>query len=464
MSEARTMLERAVDHALQLRYEQISDEAKQIAGWLIFDSIGTGLGGYQTERGRKAADYAAAALPGDDATLLGSGARASAEGAAFANGTMIKVLGMDDSHRTAGHIAAQLLPAVLALAERHATPGRRVIEAIVAAYDIAVPLGRAVRAPQRARGLDLKGTTGPIVAALAAGRCADLDRDTLLQAVGLAADMASGTEQYVYEGGPCDSKDLISGTAARNGVFAVQLAQSGFAGPAGALDGEYGFLRAYGDGSGGNAFDDLGSEFAITGTAFKPHGGCRHTHQAVDAVQSLLGSESFDPADIERVLIRTYRYALQPSFRTDPDPPAREVAGLSIRVATAIALTGGSAWPNDFRRWDEAEVRRLRRVTDIEIDPEVEGVYPERNGATVEITLREGRTLTGSVPWAKGEPEFRMTEAELLAKFDALTGELLPPGRGAELFERCSRLERLAGVDTLLELAAARPERIAARP
>ena len=463
MSDGPSMLERAVDHAQRLRYDDIGEEARRIAGWLVFDTIGTGLGGFQTERGRKAEAYAGSVMAGSAATLVGSGRRVTAEGAAFGNGTMMKVLGMDDSHRGAGHIAAEGIPAALAVAEERGTPGRTLIEAIVAAYDVAIPLGLAVRRNTRARGHDLKGVIGPIAAALAAGLCAGVDRATLLSAVGLAADMASGTEQYVYESGPCDTKDLISGVAARSGVVALQLAEAGFAGPAGAIDGPYGFLRAYGDGpdAGADALAGLGDGFAITSTAFKPHGGCRHTHQAVDAVQRLRAEHANDPAAIERVQIRTYRYALEPSFRVDPDPGARETAGLSIRVATAVALTQGSAWPSDYQHWDDPEVRRLRRATDVAIDPEVERDHPDRNGGTVELTLRDGTRLEGSVPYAKGEPEFRMTEEEMITKFDALTFELLPKGRGAELYERCTNLERVGDIGLLLRLASVGAEQVA---
>jgi len=456
MAASGTLVHRLVDYALGLRYEEISEEAIRIAKWLVFDSIGTGLGGYQTERGRKAFAYVNAMMPGDQATVLGNGSRSTTEGAAFANGTMIKVLGMDDSHRGAGHIAAEVIPAVLATAEVYRTPGRTVIEAIVAAYDLAVRLGMAVRKEQRSRGLDLKGTLGPIAAALAAGRCAGLEGETLANAVGIAADMASGTEQYVYESGNCDTKDLISGFAARNGVFAVQLAQAGFFGPDGAIDGEYGFLRAFGDGSGTELFDDLGSSFSIVSTAFKPHGGCRHTHQAVDAVQNILATEELDPSDIDRVLVRTYRYALQPSFRVDPNPGSREVAGLSIRVATAVALTRGSTWPADLVHWDDPDVRRLRQLVDIEVHPEIESKYPDGNGASVEVYLRNGRQLEGSVPFAKGEPEFRMTEDELRTKFAALTQDILPLDQGNALFEMCSDLEKAAIVNPILELTASK--------
>ena len=140
MSRSGTLVHRLVDYALGLRYEEISEEAIRIAKWLVFDSIGTGLGGYQTERGRKALAYVNTIMPGDQATVLGNGSRSTTEGAAFANATMMKVLGMDDSHRGAGHIAAEVIPAVLATAEAYRTPGRTVIEAIVAAYDLAVRL------------------------------------------------------------------------------------------------------------------------------------------------------------------------------------------------------------------------------------------------------------------------------------------------------------------------------------
>ena len=239
-------------------------------------------------------------------------------------------------------------------------------------------------------------------------------------------------------------------------MFAVQLAQAGFFGPDGAIDGEYGFLRAFGDGSGTELFDDLGSSFSIVSTAFKPHGGCRHTHQAVDAVQNILATEELDPSEIDRVLVRTYRYALQPSFRVDPNPGSREVAGLSIRVATAVALTRGSTWPADLVHWDDPDVRRLRQLVDIEVHPEIESKYPDGNGASVEVYLRNGRQLEGSVPFAKGEPEFRMTEDELRTKFAALTQDILPLDQGNALFEMCSDLEKAAIVSPILELTASK--------
>ena len=455
MNETRNLLEQIADYTLKLRLEDIPEDALDLAKLIVFDSFGTGLGGYQRPLGRKAARYASIMMPGDDATLLGTGERVSLEGAAFANGVMIKILGMDDSHRSAGHIASQVIPAVLAVGEATGSTGEDMLIAIVAAYDFAVRVGRQVRATQRARGLDLKGTVGAMAAALAAARCAGCDRETLINAVALAADLASGTEQYVYEGGPCDTKDLIAGFAARNAIFALRLAESDFYGPRGALDGEYGFFRAFGDGYDAATFDDLGEDFAILGTAFKPHGGCRHTHQAIDAAQAILREGPLDVSEIESIRLKTYGYATRPIFRVDPNPPAREVAGLSIRVSTAVALKQGSAWPHDFAAWDDPDVRRLRNLMDVQVDEEIESLYPQLNGCRLQITLASGEQRQAYLPNMKGEPEFRMSEGEIREKFAVLTRDQFDETRADRIFANCSELESVDDISRLTQLCAA---------
>ena len=145
-----TLLEQITDYSLNLRLGDIPEDARDLAKTILFDSIGTGLGGYQSDLGRKALRYATSMMPGDEASLLGAGERASLEGAAFANGVMIKILGMDDSHRSAGHIASQVVPVVLSVSEAYGASGADMLVAIVAAYDFAVRVGRQVRPMQRA--------------------------------------------------------------------------------------------------------------------------------------------------------------------------------------------------------------------------------------------------------------------------------------------------------------------------
>ena len=460
MEGAPSLVEEMAAYATKLTYDEISTEAREICKFIIFNSLGTGLGGYQHPLGQKMVRYTTGLSQGGESSVLGSGISLTSEEAAFANATMIKILGMDDSHRSASYIASQVIPAALAMAEAEGTSGRQLVTAVVAAYDFAVRVGHTVRAAQRKRGLDVKGTVGTQAAALAAGLCAGFDAETLAHAIALAADLSSGTEQYVYEGGPCDTKDLIAGFAARNGVLAAKLARAGFFGPRKALDGEYGFFRAFGDGYDPDIFADLGDHFSIITTAFKPHGGCRHTHQAVDAVQKIRAEGPIVVDDIRKVVVETYQYALQPNFRVDPDPPARDVAGLSIRVAAAVALVRGSTWPEDYKYWDDPEVRRLRHLIDIAVEPEIERNYPDQNGCRVVLTLANGDTREGYVPYAKGEPEFRMTTDELLEKFTVLTSEILSLEAADDIFSFCMELVHKVEVSELLALTKTRESQV----
>lgn len=456
MMNQNTLAGRIAEYAADLRYEDISPDAVQLAKWVLFDSIGTGLGGYQRDLGHKAIRFANGQMPGDGATLLGTGQRTSIDGATLANGVMIKILGMDDSHRSASHIASQVIPAVMAVSEAYQTSGKDMIAAIVAAYDFAVRVGERVRGPQRERGLDVKGTVGVMAAALASARCMGLDANGIRNALTIAADMSAGTEQYVYEGGPCDMKDLIAGLAARNGVFAASLAANDFYGASGALDGEYGYFRAFGDGHVPDTFDSLGEHFAIVTTGFKPHGGCRHTHQAIDAVKQIQSEGALDSRDITHVSLSTYDYATRPSFRVDANPPSQSVAGLSIRVSTAVALARGSAWPRDFQHWDDPEVRRLRNLIDVGVDAEIQAKYPQLNGCRLTVTLQSGETREAYLPYMKGEPEFRMNGPELKEKFRVLTEDILDPGQVDAIYDGCESLESLADFSQLMTLTTAK--------
>ncbi len=176
-------------------------------------------------------------------------------------------------------------------------------------------------------------------------------------------------------------------------------------------------------------------------------------------MQQILKEVQPDPDEIERVTVRTYQYALQPSFRIDPNPPSREVAGLSIRVATAVALVRHSTWPDDYRYWDDPAVERLRNVVELEVDPEIQANYPDKNGCRVEIQLRDGKHYEGYTEYAKGEPELPMSDEELRNKFGALTRDLLPREQVDELYQRCMNLEAETDLGALLRLTVANPER-----
>jgi len=159
------------------------------------------------------------------ASVVGLRNRVPAVHAAFANGTMADNIEMDDSHpRTGAHIAAAVVPAALAVAEWKQSKGTKLIESIVAAYDVECRAILAANASSMyARGFHPLAVFGSFGAATAAAKILGLDAVKTAHVLGLAGCQASGL--MAWEADPTQMpKSLQLGSAARNGVTAAILA------------------------------------------------------------------------------------------------------------------------------------------------------------------------------------------------------------------------------------------------
>jgi 2-methylcitrate dehydratase PrpD len=454
VTEQATLVRRFGEHAAGLRYEALTPLAIVRAKQITLDTLGTALGGFGKGFGPKVVEFTLRTHPGNAATLIGDGRRASIEGAAFANASMAKMLGMDDSHRAYGHVAAEVFPAALAAAEAHRRNGRDLIVALAAAYDVYGRIGRQVRRPHLDRGFDIKATVGTIGSAVAAALGMGLDAGGVTHAIAIATSLSCGLETYVYDPANSDTKDLISGFGSRNGVFAAQLAAAGFRGARGAIEGPNGFGQAFGNGfSVENALAGLGKTFEIETAGFKPHAGCRHVHQGFDAAREVAKQAAIDPAAVARVDVGTYHHAIDAPFRRTVTPANSAEAGYSLPTAVAIGLVFSSFYAEDIARFDDPRVRALLPKMHLAVDERIQSHYPDWNGCVVRVTLQDGRTIESRLDHAKGEPENMLTDDEFDAKLRFAVGGLLPEAQLRNLVSAVAALEDVADVGTLLRLA-----------
>lgn len=451
-------VEKIAAYAVKLRFEDLTEATVTRAREVVLDTLGTALGGYQARLGQLSADYAATMEAGEQASLIGDGRRSSLEGAAWANGTMAKHLGMDDTHmKLLAHIATELVPVVLALGEYKGLNGQRAITALAAGYDVFGAIQPAVKVHQRERGLDHKGQVGSLASAITAGIMMGLDAKKMANALALSMDIACGTEQYVYDAGRCDTKDLLAGYGARNGIYAAKLADFGFEGPPGALDGPYGYFHAFGGGYDPSYLDGLGKHFTLPGTSFKPHAGCRHVHPCVDATQELLKTGKPNLDEIVSIEVGTYNDAITPDFRVNPNPETVGQAGFSLQATVAVALGRGNWYREDIAAYNEPQFRRLWPLVKVYLDKEVEAAYPEALGCIVKVVTKDGTHYEGRVEYPKGEPENNLTDVEFEQKFSKLVGELLPADQIDRILEMGSRLETLDDIGELVRLTTVQP-------
>ena len=452
--ESSNAVSRIAHYAANLEYDDLTELTVVRARQVVLDFIGTMLGGYPTRLGQLAAQYAAEMQRGDEATIIGDGRCSTVEGAAWANAVMGKYLGMDDSHRTCSHVASELVPVVLALGEYLHLNGRQIITALAVGYEVMSCIHPNVSHWQRERGLDAKSQAGTLASAVTAAVAMGLSEEKIAHALALSMDMACGTEQYVYDAGKCDTKDLLAGYGAKNGIYAAKLAKFGFQGPPGALDGEYGYFHAFGPGYDPKFLDKLGTTYALAGTGFKPHAGCRHVHSCVDATQELLKNGHPNLDDITSIEVDTYKKAITPSFRVNYHPETVGQAGFSIPVTVSIILTRGTWYRDDIEAYDEPKMKRLRKLVKVGLDEAIEAEHPRKNGCEVRITTRDNKRYTGRVEYAKGEPENMLTDAEFEHKFRYLVADFLPEEQIVAIMEHTNQLENLEDIGELVRLTS----------
>lgn len=374
-----------------------------------------------------------AGLGSSDAATVFSSSRASAAGAALANGVASHILELDDVHKASTlHAAAPVIPAALAVAERERASGRDFLLAVALGYEAALRIGEAVN-PSHYRFFHPTGTAATFGAAAAAGSLLKLDAAGMLHALGSAGTQAAGFWEFNADGAM--SKHLHPGKAAFNGVLAADLARAGFTGATRILEGDRGFFRAMSAAYDATRITDgLGVQWKIGENCFKLHSCCGHTHTAIDVALELRGRAS---GPIDSVHIETYG----PGFEIvkEPNPRSSYQAKFSIAYCVAAALLEGKAGleqfgaerfgPDGVRHEEIASVLSRTRVT---VENDLTARYPAAWPARVTITQADGRVLNGASDYPRGNPENPVSTEMLEEKF--LT--LVEPRFGADFARR----------------------------
>jgi 2-methylcitrate dehydratase PrpD len=87
-------------------------------------------------------------------------------------------------------------------------------------------------------------------------------------------------------------------------------------------------------------------------------------------------------------------------------------------------------------------------------DDELEKLYPDRYPSIVELTRRDGTTVSRRVDWPKGYPQNSVSQAEIEAKFLALAETAIERSQAERIVELVARLDRATSLDELVGLIA----------
>lgn len=402
----------------------------------------------------------ALALSGDAtataATILGTRLRAGLVDAAFASAMAAHGAEINDFIPSA---FVQPGPAVvsvaLAVAERYGASGAEVLRAVMAGYELAGRMPKALGIENlRRAGLANHGI-GPIFgSAAAAAVLLRLPADRHGDLWTYCAQQAAGSWQWLLDVEHIEKSFVFAGLGARAGLQAALMVRAGFRGVRGALDSPGGWMRSAlfrgGDANRAYLIEGLGERSELPLTAYKrfPVGG--PTQPAVEALLSLLPAIGTTP--VESVLIEMP--GRWQAFR-DAAMPA-----LNLRYLTAIILLDGrldfvSAQSLERMAQDKSACDLMERV-EIRHDPaqEIPPPAPRPESARVTVRLADGRSETAFVPHVLGYPTHPMSRSDVEAKALDLMTPPLGADRARAVIAAAAELETAPDCLPLIQLIA----------
>lgn len=379
----------------------------------LLDSLGATLVGAKTKVAEIADAYAREHLKGDGATMLRSGAKVSAMGAAFANAVAANGTDIDDCGiYTGGHPGAQVFPTALALAEERHVSGRELLTATVIGYEVAFRPGRCMNARSISAedsGYRACGSWGSVAMAATAARLLGLSSAQTAQALGIAEYHAPDLPLMRDLDHPAMVKHGM-GLGPLTGIMAAHLAALGFTGVPSILG-----FDDY-----ASWVEDIGSAYLLpSGIQWKQYSCCGWNDPTLYATAHLMRTCSIPMEQITGIHIVCHRDAYRLGTRL---PETTEEAQFNLAWPIACLLLHGEVRPEHVLEdnLSDPETRALAQLVELEesaeftrlLDLSDAGDPTAAEYADVTIELAGGRTFTSGPVEGPGYDDWPSSEVE----------------------------------------------------
>jgi aconitate decarboxylase len=440
---------RLVDKILAVDVDDLDGEAVEVARRVVLDGLSVMLAG-STEPlgvGRLITAYVKENGGSPDSSVIAGGFKAPAVAAAFANGTMAHALDFDNTGYPRNHPMSPTLPAILALAEKYGFSGRRVVGAVIVAFEVQNRLRMASIGLDTGKGFHKPGTTGTMGSAAACGWLLGLDREQLAMTLGIAGSRAGS---LAINTGTM-TKSSHSGHAARMGVECAELAQRGWTASTAVFD-KGGFFDTFL----GNRqepqllVENFGAPYRMVdpGIGYKKYPCNFNTHRAIDVALELRKQHSIDPSRIKHIAIEICPF----DYINRPHPVSGLDGKFSLQYTTAIALLDGVVTVDSFsddRRFSP-DVEALLPHTTVTYDDSISLDQLELI-TRVAITMDDGSEFAGQKQKMTGMIGVPIRREESLAKYYSCATRVMGQ---AQADETLALIDNITDLDTVTELMA----------
>jgi 2-methylcitrate dehydratase PrpD len=419
----------------------------------ILDTLGAMVSGARLKPGEAAIRYVRSQGGTQEASVLTTGFRTTAVNAALANGMFGHADETDDFEPvTKAHPGCAVVPAALAMAEKHGRSGAEVIRAVALGYDLCCRFLLALGPDHvRATHRSAEGTSATFGATGAAASLARFDEQRMRYAISYAAQQVSGLWSWVGDHDHIEKAFDFGGMGARNGVAAATMVEAGFTGVADVLDGQHNMLIALStQPKPDEMLAGLGSRFFVTETAIKTFSVGYPIQAPLDALLTLRRQHGLTAANVQHILVRLPADgAAIVDNSAMPDVNCQHLVSLALaKGAVSFADSHSQALMQD------PVLRDIKSRVRLVGDRALMDTAAPRSGF-VEVTLRDGRKFSHFTRHPPGTKERPLDSAGVNAKVRDLIAPVLGEAKTEALIQRMHELEEVRDIRELRPLLTA---------
>lgn len=433
-------------------YENLPAEIIGVAKERLLDTVGAMIAGRAGWAYGDALIEALKPLGTGGSRVLGpdSESRFPAARAAMLDATFAHAIELDDGHTFAGvHAGAVVVPTALVMGEELHATGKEILTAIVLGYEAVYRMAVAQSPELIDHGFHPSATCDTVGAMAVTGKLMKLDARRLANGLGMSALQAAGLMEATVTGQ--QSKCVMVGNAAFNGIACAYVARAGLEGCTSAFDGKTGLFQAMSKPiAAEDVLRDLGQVYSIGNTYNKFYPTCRHAQPAIEAALNLAEEHGIGPNEVDHIEVGTHRVAYELTGRIQaPQTPGEAKFSIAYGIAAALEDRGVAVRHLTAPYYtDEKYLKVARRVT-TRIDERVAAQYPKRRGAAVDIHMLNGDVFSTDCFDLKGSPQNPVGFDELVKKFKTAATGLLTDPAIRNVLDLCDRFETAEAKDLL---------------
>jgi aconitate decarboxylase len=442
----------------QLGYEQIPDDVRERGKLLILDSLGCAIYGAKLEWCRILQQTFGDLDASRTTSIWGTPQKLSSTNAALINGTQVQGFELDDVHRDGVlHCGAVTLPALIAVAESHATlSGREFLAATIAGYEIGPRVGRCMGQEHIGQGWHSGATLGVFSAGAAAARGLKLDAEQTVHALGIAGTQAAGLMAAQYG---AMVKRMHAGRSSQSGLYGALLAKAGFTGIRDVFEAPYGgFCTTFSRSTDRFNLDalsaGLGTEWETMRVALKFYSCVGSNHTTLDGIRDIRKRRPFALEELDRIVVHGSRVTAD-HVGWPYKPEGLTSAQLNLPYCVATLLLEGDVFVDQFTEaavTDRARMELSRKVEVIE-DPAITARGARyRHMVRVDVYLLDGSVHSETREAPRGSEHSFAPAGDIVDKFRKLTRAAMPKDQQDALVEAVLNIETLADARDLIRL------------